>query len=134
MVDPPLRDAPSVSGEGVSRDLQSAHADASPILHGEGDALRRSQRLACDLLSTLCARYFHDDVDPARAYPRMADLGECRLASDLDDDIDVSGLRIYAFLLPRRRKLVCAQRAVRQYDPASPHRPSRSVDHDGAEY
>ena len=41
--------------------------------------------------------------------PRLA---ECRMASDLDDDVDVSDLRIHAFLLPCRRELVRPKRPV----------------------
>ena len=43
--------------------------------------------------------------------PRLADLAQCRLAADLDDDVDVPDLRVHAFLLPCRRQLVRAQRA-----------------------
>ena len=41
MVDPPLRHAPALADQGVPRDLQPPHADAPPVLHRAGDALRR---------------------------------------------------------------------------------------------
>ncbi len=128
------RHAPAVTGEGVPRHLQSAHADASPVLHRKGDALRRSSRLARDLLPALCARDLHHDVDPAGAGAGLADLAQCRLAADLDHDLDVPDLRVHAFLLPCRRKLVRPPRALRQLAPSSPYRPPRSVDHDGAQH
>ncbi len=108
MVDPSLRHAPALAGEGVPRDLQSPYTDASPVLHRTGDALCRPQRLARDVLSALRAGDLHHDVDPAGAGAGLADLAQCRLAADLDDDIDVPDLRVHAFLLPRRRKLVRA--------------------------
>src|SRR5262249_53280488 len=134
MVDPPLRHAPAVAGEGVPGDLQPPYPDASPVLHREGDALRRPSRLAGDILFALRARDVHYYVDPAGAGAGLYRFAQCRLAADLDDDVDVPDLRVHALLLPCRRKLVRPQRAVRQYHSAPPHRPSRPVDHDGAQY
>ncbi len=50
MVDPPLRHASTVADQGVPRDLQPPHLDASPVLHRAGDALCQPQRLARHLL------------------------------------------------------------------------------------
>src|SRR5258707_1906018 len=102
MVDPPLRHASPLADQGVPRDLQPAYADAPPVLHRAGDALRRPSRLARDVLSALRAGDLHHDVDPAGAGAGMADLAQCRLAADLDHDVDVPDLRVHALLLPCR--------------------------------
>src|SRR6476620_107690 len=106
MVDPSLRHAPPVADQGIPRDLQPAHADAPPILYRKRDALRRPSRLARDVLPALCARHIYDDVDSTGAISRLGGVAQCRLAADLDDDVDVSDLRIHALLLPCRRQLV----------------------------
>ena len=106
-----LRHAPPVADQGIPRDLQPPHPDASPVLHRAGDALRRPSRLARHVLSALCAGDIHHDVDPAGAISRLADLAQCRLAADLNDDVDVPDLRVHALLLPCRRQLVRAYHA-----------------------
>ena len=60
------------------------------------------QRLARDVLSALRAGDLHHDVDPAGAGARLAGLAQCRLAADLDHDVDVPDLRVHALLLPCR--------------------------------
>ena len=44
-------------------------------------------------------------VDSAGDRGRLVDLAECRLASDLDHDLDVSDLRVHAPLLSCRREV-----------------------------
>ena len=52
---------------------------------------------------------------PAAVILGLIFTAECRLAVHLDDHRDVSDLRVHAFLLPRRRELVCAALPVRQH-------------------
>ena len=66
-----IRHAPADQHQRPARDLRAAHAQSSPVLHRRRDALSRSEGLAGDGVSALCAGRVHPDVDPAGRRARL---------------------------------------------------------------
>src|SRR5690606_33805010 len=117
--------APADAQPRPAGDLHAPYADASPVLHRDGDALRRPARLARDLLPALRAGDLHPDVDARRPGARLAAVAERRLAGDDDDHQHVPDLRVHALLLPRRGEPLRALVPAGQHPAAPPYRPSR---------